>query len=450
MTSHDKLMISVAGIRGIVGQSLTPENVSGFAAAFGTFCGQGRIVVGRDSRHSGPMLESAVEAALQSVGCDVIKIGIVPTPTVQLMVKELGARGGIAITASHNPPQWNALKFVSGEGIFLSQQQGRKVISLFQNKQQRYLGFDDLGFSFRYQTAIEDHVQRILDLPFLNLPLIKKQRYKVVTDTCHGAGGPIFEMLLKKLGCQVISLYPETNGDFPRPIEPQAKNLKALEAAVKKHKAHIGFATDADVDRLSIVSNQGKALGEEYSLALAVMFMLRNKKGPVVTNLSTSRMAEDVSEKFGIKVIRTAIGEANVVGAMKKSRAVIGGEGNGGIIIPSLNYGRDATAGMALILQLMAQSGHSISQLSEELPKYCMIKETLEVKDTAKLLALVKKKYFGQEMDASDGVKVIFQDSWVHVRSSGTEPIVRVIAEAQTSAKAGALIMDVKRLTGTG
>jgi len=446
LTSNNKLMISVAGIRGVVGQSLTPENVSGFAAAFGTFCGQGRIVVGRDSRHSGPMLESAVEAALQSVGCDVIKIGIVPTPTVQLMVRELGARGGIAITASHNPPQWNALKFVSGEGIFLNQQQGRKVISLFQNKQQRYLGFDDLGFSFRYQTAIEDHVQRILDLPFLNIPVIRKQRYKVVTDTCHGAGGPIFELLLKKLGCQVVSLYPETNGDFPRPIEPQAKNLKALEAAVKKHKADIGFATDADVDRLSIVSNLGKALGEEYSLALAVMFMLRNKKGPVVANLSTSRMVEDASEKFGIRVIRTAIGEANVVGAMKKSRAVIGGEGNGGIIIPTLNYGRDATAGMALILQLMAQSGKSISQLSEELPKYCMIKETLEVKVPAKLLALVKKKYAGQKMDASDGVKVIFQDSWVHVRSSGTEPIVRVIAEGKDRNTALELVNEVKKL----
>jgi len=253
-------------------------------------------------------------------------------------------------------------------------------------------------------------------------------------------------MLLKKLGCQVVSLYPETNGDFPRPIEPQAKNLKALEAAVKKHKADIGFATDADVDRLSIVSNLGKALGEEYSLALAVMFMLRNKKGPVVANLSTSRMAEDASEKFGIRVIRTAIGEANVVGAMKKSRAVIGGEGNGGIIIPSLNYGRDATAGMALILQLMAQSVKSISQLAGELPKYTMIKETLEVKEPAKLLALVKKKYAGQKIDASDGVKVIFRDSWVHVRSSGTEPIVRVIAEGKDRKTTQGLVDTIKRL----
>ncbi|MDP2808172.1 MAG: phosphoglucosamine mutase [bacterium] len=446
MKNKSDLMISVAGIRGIVGQSLTPENAAGFAAAFGTFCGQGKIVLGRDSRHSGPMLELAVEAALQSVGCDVIKIGIVPTPTVQLMVRELGAKGGIAITASHNPPQWNALKFVSGEGIFLDKQQGQKVISLFQNKQQRYVGFDSLGFSFRYRTAIEDHVQKILDLPFLNIPLIKKRRYKVVTDTCHGAGGPIFELLLKKLGCQVVSLYPETNGDFPRPIEPQAKNLKALEAAVKKHKAGIGFATDADVDRLSIVSDKGKALGEEYSLALATLLMLQIKKGPVVTNLSTSRMVEDAAGKYGAKVIRTAIGEANVVSAMKQHRAVIGGEGNGGIIIPELNYGRDATAGMALILQLMAQSNKSISQLSEELPHYCMIKETLEVKDPPKLLALVKKKYAGQKMDVSDGVKIIFKDSWAHVRSSGTEPIVRVIAEAVDQKTAQGLVDSIKKL----
>jgi phosphomannomutase len=446
LSNYDKLMIGVAGIRGVVGQNLTPEIAAGFASAFGTFCGRGKIVLGRDSRHSGPMLELAVEAALQSVGCDVVKIGIVSTPTVQLMVRELGARGGIAITASHNPPQWNALKFVSDAGIFLNKQQGRKVISLFKNKQQNYAGFDGLGFSFRYQTAIEDHVKRILVLPFLNVPLIKRKRFKVVTDTCHGAGGPIFELLLKKLGCQIVSLYAEPNGDFPRPIEPQAKNLKALESAVKKQQADIGFATDADVDRLSIVSNQGKALGEEYSLALAVMFMLQNKKGAVVTNLSTSRMMDDAAGRYGIKVIRSAIGEANVVQAMKKHKAVIGGEGNGGIIIPKLNYGRDATAGMALILQLMAKSNKSISQLSQEIPQYCMIKETLEVRDPKKLLALVKKKFAGQKIDASDGIKVNFADSWLHVRSSGTEPIVRVIAEAKDRKKAQGLVDKIKKL----
>lgn len=439
-------MINVAGIRGVVGQSLTPENTAGFAAAFGTFCGQGRVVLGRDSRHSGPMLELAVEAALQAVGCDVVKIGIVPTPTVQLMVRELGAKGGIAITASHNPPQWNALKFVTAEGIFLNKMQGQKVITIYERKLQRYVGSGDLGFSFRYQNAIEDHVQRILALPFLDVALIKKQRYKVVTDTCHGAGGPIFKLLLKKLGCHVASLYSEPNGNFPRPIEPQARNLKALEAAVKKYKADIGFATDADVDRLSIVSDKEKALGEEYSLALAAMFMLQNKKGPMVTNLSSSRMVDDVAGRYGAKVIRTAIGEANVVQAMKKFRAVIGGEGNGGIIIPKLNYGRDATVGMALMLQLMAKSDQSISQLAGELPKYSTIKETLEVKDPSKLLVLVKKKYAGQKMDARDGVKVIFKDSWVHVRSSGTEPIVRVIAEAKDGKTAQELVNSIKKL----
>lgn len=446
MSNQDKLMISVAGIRGVVGSSLTPGTAAGFAAAFGTYCGQGKVVLGRDSRHSGPMLELAVEAALQSVGCDVIKIGIVPTPTVQLMVREMGARGGIAITASHNPPQWNALKFVSAEGVFLNKRQGQKVTSNFESRRQKYVGFDSLGFSFRYQSALEDHVKKILGLPFLNIPQIKKQRYKVVTDTCHGAGGPIFEMLLKKLGCRVVSLYPETNGDFPRPIEPQARNLKALEAAVNRHKADIGFATDADVDRLSIVSNRGKALGEEYSLALAALFMLQKQKGAVVTNLSTSRMVEDVAVKYGTKVIRSAIGEANVVQAMKRHKAVIGGEGNGGIIIPKLNYGRDATAGMALILQLMAQSGKSISSLAGEIPAYHMIKETVEVRDPKKLLALVKKGYAGQKIDASDGVKIIFNDSWVHVRSSGTEPIVRVIAEAKDRKTAMKLVNDVKKL----
>jgi phosphomannomutase len=438
-------MISVAGIRGVVGQSLTPEVASGFAAAFGTFCGRGKIVVGRDSRHSGPMLELAVEAALQSVGCDVVKIGIVPTPTVQLTVRELKARGGIAITASHNPPQWNALKFVSSEGIFLDQGRGQQVISIYKERKQKYAAFDQLGFSFRYQSAVQEHVDKILALKFIDIQAIKKRRFKVVVDTCHGAGGPIFELLLKKLGCRVISLYPETSGDFPHPIEPQARNLKKLEAAVKKHKADIGFATDADVDRLSIVSDKGRALGEEYSMALAARLMLSNKRGTVVTNLSTSRMVEDVAREKGCQVIRTAIGEANVVGAMKHHKAVIGGEGNGGIIIPGLNYGRDATAGMTIILQLMAKTGKSISQLADGIPFYHMIKETVEVNNPQKLLAAVKKAFQGHKTDTRDGVKVIFPEAWLHVRASGTEPIVRVIAEAKDGKTARELVITVKR-----
>jgi phosphomannomutase len=446
MSNSDKLMISVAGIRGVVGLILTPEVAAGFAAAFGTYCGKGKVVLGRDSRHSGPMLELAVEAALQAVGCDVVKIGIVPTPTVQLMVREMKAKGGIAITASHNPPQWNALKFVSSEGIFLDKAKGQEVISVHNERRQKYTGFDNLGFSFRYQNAIDDHVGKILALRFLNLPAIRKKKFKVVIDTCHGAGGPIFELLLKKLGCRVISLYPEPSGDFPRPIEPQAKNLKKLETAVRRYKADIGFATDADVDRLSIVSDKGKALGEEYSLALAAMLMLSIKKGTVVTNLSTSRMVEDVAQKHGCKVVRTAIGEANVVGAMKKHQAVIGGEGNGGIIIPGLNYGRDATAGMTLILQLMARTGKSISQLAGEIPAYQMIKETVEVGEPQRLLAAVKKAYQGHETDTRDGVKVIFPNAWLHVRASGTEPIVRVIAEGKDRKTTQRLVDSIKRL----
>lgn len=425
-------MISVAGIRGVIGTSLTPEVALRFAAAFGTFAGPGPVVLGRDSRLSGPMIEKAVEAGLRSVGCDVIKIGIVPTPTVQLMTKLLRARGGIAVTASHNPPQWNALKFVSGGGLFLNKTQGKKVISIFHKGNFAFKKYDRLGSVKKYPTAAEEHVERILKLSFLNTDAVRRRKFRVVIDTCHGAGGPIFSLMLKSLGCQVISLHNEPNGKFSRPIEPLAKNLGELERAVIDNQADIGFATDADVDRLSIVSEEGRALGEEYSLALAAGFMFSHLKTKAVTNLSTSRMIDDLAAGCRTSVIRTPVGEANVVGAMIRSRAKIGGEGNGGIIIPELNYARDATAGMALILQMMAEQGEPISRIAARIPGYQMIKTTLTVRDPAVFLKRTEKVFTKCRIDRKDGIKYVWPDSWVHIRASGTEPIVRVIAEAKT------------------
>jgi phosphomannomutase len=443
MSNHDKLMISVAGIRGVVGTSLTTDAVLKFAAAFGTFAGGGPIVLGRDSRLSGPVMEMAVEAGLRSVGCDVIRIGIVPTPTVQLMTRLLKAKGGIAITASHNPSQWNALKFVSGQGLFLDKGQGEKVIALFHSGRFAYKQYDRLGGSEDYPNAIGDHVAKILKLSFLDIPAIRRKKFKVVTDTCHGAGGPIFSLLLKELGCRAISLHNETSGKFSRPIEPQAKNLKELEKAVVAHQADIGFATDADVDRLSLVSDKGKAIGEEYSLALVARFMFSHFKTQAVTNLSTSRMIDDLAGQFKTSVIRTPVGEANVVGAMKKHQAKIGGEGNGGIIIPELNYARDATAGIALILQMMTEENPPLSRIVEKLPRYHMVKTTLTVKDPERFLIKTRKMFSQCKIDKRDGLKYTWPDAWVHIRASGTEPIVRVIAEAREEKTARGLVRQM-------
>ncbi len=446
MSTNDKLMISVAGVRGVVGSSLTPEVAMKFAAAFGRLAGVGYVVLGRDSRLSGPVIELAAEVGLRSVGCNVIKIGIVPTPTVQLMVKLLKAKGGIAVTASHNPPQWNALKFVSGQGLFLDRAQGRKLLSIYSSDASHCKGFDRLGGGREYGEAVADHVERILKLSFLDIPAIRQRKFRVVTDTCHGAGGPIFDLLLKKLGCQTVHLHQEASGKFSRPIEPLAKNLKELERAVIRHRADVGFATDADVDRLSLVSDQGKAIGEEYSLALAAGFMFARSRTKAVTNLSTSRMIDDIAGQAGTKVIRTPVGEANVVAAMKRYGALIGGEGNGGIIIPELNYARDASAGLALILQMMAEGRCSLSQIVEGLPRYHMVKATLSVRDPGQFLKKAGKRFAEFLVDSRDGLKFAWPDAWLHIRASGTEPIVRVITEAKESRRARQLVKESENL----
>jgi len=444
--NHHRLMISVAGIRGIVGQGLTPEVAAGYAAAFGTFIGRGRVILGRDSRPSGQMMELAAEAGLRSVGCQVVKIGIVPTPTVQLMVKQLKARGGIAITASHNPPQWNALKFIGAGGGFLSRQEGQEMLAIHEEGRCLRAAYDEIGGVEVFDSALERHVETILKLPFVSAERIRRRRFRVVCDTCHGAGGPIFSMLLKKLGCHEVSLHYEASGEFPRPIEPRAENLRELERAVRRHRADVGFATDADVDRLSLVDETGRALGEEYTLPLAARYRLAQKPGVLVTNLSTSRMVEAVALSRKSRVARTSVGEANVVAAMKKHRAVLGGEGNGGVIIPELNYARDATAAMALILMLMAQSGQKLSRLAQSLPRYDMIKEEIETGSPAALVKKTAIYFHDRPQDHSDGVKVLFDDGWLHVRASGTEPVVRAIAEAEKGERARWWIERVRHL----
>ncbi len=445
-------MISVAGIRGVVGESLTPEAVARYAAAFGTFLGRGKVVLGRDSRPSGQILAMAAEAGLRAAGCDVVRLGIVPTPTVQLMVKQLKAKGGIAVTASHNPPQWNALKFIGRGGEFLDREAGKEFLGLHDQGRIDYAPYDRLGGASDHPGAVSEHVDRILALPFIPVAKIRKKKFKVAVDTCHGAGGPIFKELLDRLGCKTTSLHHEPTGKFSRSIEPLARNITELEAAVKKLKADAGFATDADVDRLSIVTEQGKAIGEECTLALAAQWRLSKKPGLVVTNLSTSRMVDDIAAKLGGRVLRTAVGEANVVAGMKKVRAVLGGEGNGGVIIPELQYARDASAAMVMILAMMAESGEKLSKLASSLPAYHMVKETFPCQTPAVAVKKVAVFFHDRLQDHTDGVKVFFDHGWLHVRGSGTEPIVRAIAESSDSKqayllakKAGELAMQVQK-----
>ncbi|HEX37357.1 MAG TPA: phosphoglucosamine mutase [Candidatus Cloacimonetes bacterium] len=432
-----RLMKSVSGIRGIVGDTLNVELVLSFAKRFGVFTGRGRIVIGRDSRTTGKMLQQVVSAGLMSVGCDVIDIGICPTPTVLLAVENLNANGGIAITASHNPPEWNALKLINAEGTFLTPEQGREFWNI---PEQEFVDLDweKVGSLSNYENAIDDHIRAILGLDVVAVNEIREVHFKVVIDSTNGAGGLMSPGLLKALNCEVIELFSEPTGKFSRVAEPVAKNLTELEKVVKENNADIGFATDPDVDRLSIVSDKGKALGTEFTLLLAEKYILSQEKGCIATNLSSSMASEEIAKEYGIKVFRTPVGEINVAQAMKKHGCVIGGEGNGGVIYPNLHFTRDAPLAMTLILSYMAKTGKKISELVVEIPHYFMYKTKIEIDaglDFTTLESDIQKDNVDLKIDRQDGIKLIADDYWIHIRKSGTEPIVRVIAESDTEEK---------------
>ena len=429
-----QLMKSVSGIRGIVGDSLTTELVLTFAKRFGVFSGRGKVVVGRDSRTTGKMLLSAVSAGLMSVGADVIDLGICPTPTVLLAVENLEADGGIAITASHNPPEWNALKLISDTGTFLTPEQSKNFWNIPEDELHD-LDWAHIGSFSQYAFAIEDHIKAIMELSIIPTEKIKEKNYKVVIDSTNGAGGLMSPLLLKALGCEVIELYSKPNGMFSRIAEPAAQNLGALEDEVIKHKADIGFATDPDVDRLSIVSNNGTALGTEYTLLLAEKYVLSQKKGNIATNLSSSMASDVIAKEHGVEIFRSPVGEINVAEVMKEHNCVIGGEGNGGIILPDLHFTRDAPLGMALILSYMATSGKKISELAAEIPKYYMHKTKLDLAeniDFDEVSERILEDFSDKKLDTQDGIKIIDADFWIHIRKSGTEPIVRIIAESSS------------------
>ncbi len=446
--AFDGLMVSVSGVRGRVAEALTPEVVATFAAAFGAWAsrdGNLKVVVGRDSRVSGPMFTRIVHGALESVGCTVIDIGMAPTPTIQLAVEHHHAAGGLGITASHNPIEWNALKFIGPSGLFLSAAEGAEMRALLDSGIPRAT-WDKLGHITRDDEAVARHLEQLLALPWLDVEGIRSRRFRVALDCCHGAGGVIMPALLSELGCEVYGINMESDGRFHRPPEPVAENLGELEALVRATQAHVGFATDPDVDRLALVLDDGKAPGEDYTLAFAVRTVLRHRRGPVVTNLSTSKVVSDVADEMGVPFHFAKVGEVNVALAMRDLGATIGGEGNGGVILPELHLGRDAPLGAALMLQLMHEEGRPLSQLKAERPQYVIVKDKLDRPD-APLHAVyeaLRAAFADARADTQDGLRLDWSDRWVHLRPSGTEPIVRVIAEAPTDADARALIAQAR------
>ena len=450
-------MISVSGIRGRVGFGLTPEVVARYTAAFGAWAlaesatkRERAIVLGRDSRVSGPLFHQVARAALESVGANVIDLGLTTTPTIQMAVEHHLAAGGVGITASHNPIEWNALKFIGPSGLFLSAGEGESMRQLV-DRGVPYATWDRLGTTHFDGDAISRHVDAILRLPYVDVPAIRARGFRVAYDACRGAGGAVIPHLLDLLGCDVRAINLETDGRFPRPPEPVPENLGDLENLVKETGAQIGLATDPDVDRLAVVSDKGVAIGEDYTLALACRVVLRHRGGHVVTNLSTSRVVDDAAADFGRHVIRTPVGEVNVALRMREEHAVIGGEGNGGVILPELHLGRDAPLGVALLLQLMTEDPRSISAMIAAAPAYYIIKAKLDRPKAALDAAYqaLLAAFPDAEVDRQDGLRLGWADRWVHVRPSGTEPVVRVIAEAPTYAQATELVERGRALIGS-
>ncbi len=423
-----------------MGDSLTPELVVRYSSAFGYLL-KGKVVVGRDTRASGEMIKNLVISSLLSVGCEVIDIGICPTPTVELAVLDLKAQGGIAITASHNPIEWNALKFINSEGMFITEQQKNKIDKLTKKQNIKFISWDKIGKVSKDSFQIEKHINKILNLRLVQKEKIREKRFKVVIDCVNGAGSFASPILLEKLGCEVIKINCQNSGTFPHPPEPVSSNLTQLCDTVQQYQADIGFANDPDADRLAIVSEKGEAIGEEYTLALATKYVLSKKKGPTVVNLSTSKMIDDVARIYNSPVYRTKVGEANVGLKLKQIKGVIGGEGNGGVILPELHNGRDALVGKALILSYLAELGLTVSQAIQQIPHYHMIKKAFPINQNfEKLLHKFKAKYRRNSINNEDGLRIDFPESWLHIRKSNTEPIARVISEAKAKKVAQELV----------
>ena len=449
----DTLMVGVAGVRGLVGTDLTPEVVARWAAAFGAWAKAGKVVLGRDARTSGPMFVRAATAGLMSVGCRVIDVGLVPTPTVQLAVEHHRAAGGIVLTASHNPIEWNALKFVGPDGIYLDVEAGARVAELARDGRIGRATYDSLGEVVVDPDTVERHLDALLAMRGLDVKAIRRRRFRVALDTVRGAGGVVMPELLERLGCRVAAINLEADGQFPRPPEPLPEHLKPLGALVRRHKADLGIAVDPDVDRLAVVDERGRAIGEDYTLAFAVRAVLgkrdggRGKGRTVVCNLSTSLVVEDAARECGASVVRSPVGEAHVARKIIQLKAPIGGEGNGGVMYPALHVGRDAPVAAALVLALLAREGRSVSELVASAPRYAIVKaRVLRGPRLEPVYEGLRRAFPDATVDTQDGLRLAWPDRWLHVRPSNTEPIIRLIAEAPTVPEAERLIDEGRRL----
>eukprot|EP01089_Gocevia_fonbrunei_P014300 TRINITY_DN388_c0_g1_i1.p1 TRINITY_DN388_c0_g1~~TRINITY_DN388_c0_g1_i1.p1 ORF type:complete len:461 (+),score=122.17 TRINITY_DN388_c0_g1_i1:51-1433(+) len=442
------LMVSISGVRGIVGESLTPSVVVSFISAFGALQNGKVIVIGRDSRESGEWISSIARGVLVAQGYEVLETGVVPTPTVQVLVEKYKADGGLIVTSSHNPEPWNGLKFVDRDGCFLSPEGCETMFSLVRSGAPvSYCNYERVGKIVNIDDALDQHIEAIFKLDYLNLPKIQEKKFKVCLDSVNGAGGPVMQKLLQRLGCEVVGLNLEPTGKFAHMPEPIPAHLGDLCKSVAENKADLGIAVDPDVDRCVLIDETGKPLGEEYTLALAVEFILGKcgKTGTVVKNLSSSRATDDIAKKYGQKVLATAVGEINVAKKMQEVKSVIGGEGNGGVMLTEVHIGRDALVAAVLTLQHLALVGGTIGQLKASLPQYEIVKLKVGVEgiDAEKALKVLGDEWEGKaELNREDGLRIDFvgekqeENWWVHLRKSNTEPIIRVIGEASTADKA--------------
>lgn len=442
MTQGNQLIVSVSGIRGIVGEGLTPEAAVAFASALAAHVEGGQVVVSRDGRPSGAVLRHAVLAGLLGSGCDVQDIGIAPTPTCGFAVRRLKAAAGIQITASHNPAEWNGLKLFGPGGMVLSAAEGRRVLERLEARTFLRAPWNDLGVVADCREAGVWHCDRVLEL--IDVPRIRARRFRIFLDANGGAGGPLGRKLLEAMGCETIAHGCESDGIFLHKPEPLAENLRGICPLTAHHHADIGFVLDPDADRLALIDETGRYVGEELTLALASLFRLRQEKGPVVVNMSTSRIVEDIARQNGCPFHRSAVGEANVVEKMQEVGAVFGGEGNGGVIDPRVGFVRDPFIGMGLILNLLAESGKKLSEIVAEMPAYAIIKDkfTLDRDRLPALFEALQKRWPEAAVNRLDGLRLDWEDRWLHVRPSNTEPIVRLIAEAPRAEEAEKLCRE--------
>ena len=456
------LIKSISGIRGTIGgaagDGLTPVDIVKFTSAFGTWAiqqsGLTKIVIGRDARISGSMVNNLVIGTLQGLGIDVVDLGLSTTPTVEIAVPAEEAAGGIIITASHNPKQWNALKLLNSQGEFINDADGQAVLEIAENSDFNYARVDDLGKVVLDDSYLQKHIDVILALPLVDVKAIAAADFKVVIDCVNSTGGIFVPALLKVLGVKTVhELYCEPDGKFPHNPEPLPENLVALSKEVLSKRADIGIAVDPDVDRLCFVCEDGSMFGEEYTLVAVADYVLKHNKGNTVSNLSSTRALRDVTEKAGGEYNAAAVGEVNVVNKMKETNAVIGGEGNGGVIYPELHYGRDALVGIALFLTHLAKSGKTVSALRASYPNYFISKNKITLTpemDIDALLLKVEEKYKKQPHSTIDGLKIEFDKEWVHLRKSNTEPIIRIYSEASSETVANSLankiIADIKEI----